>query len=218
MFLLFYLPNTILSSLLTALDDKPVLLFWISKVSTPLLNACQVYVTLYMVLMKDDVRKIVATAWNDSFGKYCCRMSPTAQQRTSAKPSGLTTTRPWTVPSNITNPTSSSAPSLSASNRTESALPKKSEWDEVDFYSERPSDPDISRPESDQEDGSERSDVLEVAEQEENRVPVMTTEGSHPGQDDEEAKLGNCRDCTGAWAQRQGNSSLDADQDPDQIV
>ena len=121
-FLLFYLPNTIVtSSLFFALADNPAASFWIGKVTAPLMNALQAVVTLHMVLLKDDVREAVASDWNSTFGYCCCKMAGTNPQRPPAEADATIKT---------IDPT---------------AEMKTSEWDEEDVYSEIQFDPECNQ-------------------------------------------------------------------------
>lgn len=133
-FLLFYLPNTLLIGFLVGLDGASLGAFLISKVIAPLLNACQAYVTLYMVMVKDDIRQVVAAAWNDSFGKCCCHMTTTVMRRPSASFSE-SESRPWNI---WTNGSSSYFFRLLLGNSNHppnSTYRQESEWDEDDMYS-----------------------------------------------------------------------------------
>lgn len=163
MFLLFYLPNTVLTVLFFGFDDDPTLIYLLDIVLLPLLNACQAYVTLYMVLWKDDIRKAVANEWNRCFGKCCCHMKttvpqrpssgdeiassrlastfPTAPLRASAGSSSRFASRPWGYPDGNSSSMIALPSSTSNSNPTDSTLSKKSEWDEEDLYKEENPDP-----------------------------------------------------------------------------
>ena len=135
MFLLFYLPNTLLTGSLVALgEDHLVLSFYIAKVIAPLLNAGQAFVTLYMVLWKDDIREVVANAWNDTCGKCCCRMKSEVPRRPSGRAGAVIYKGPWD--DSIENNLSSTSRTQSSSDnyRTDPTLPKNSEWDEEDVY------------------------------------------------------------------------------------
>lgn len=70
-FLLFYIPNLLLTVFRNRMDDESTGAF-VTDTILGILAACQALTTLYMIRLKDDIRNTISATWNDSFGRLIC--------------------------------------------------------------------------------------------------------------------------------------------------
>ncbi|KAL3941324.1 MAG: hypothetical protein SGBAC_004298 [Bacillariaceae sp.] len=142
-FLIFYLPNTVLVALLPEVPD-PDAKYWIS-IMMGFFTAGQGLINLSLLYLKDDISEAVKEAWNLTFGRCCCACKGGGERRqgvasqVSVQISGLS------APIRSNSVDGSLDISIQNQPPLESLPDAKSIWEEPDVYDSGPETLDAVR-------------------------------------------------------------------------